>query len=58
MNNIWKEIKEAQKELLIHKQCIPYTFPEYNYMMDCKVRKEQAEVEYLLAKEVWDKLGE
>ena len=57
MSNIWKQIELAKKELLKQKACIPYIFPEYIYMMDCKVRKEKAEVEYLLAKEVWEKLG-
>jgi hypothetical protein len=57
MNNIWKQIEIAKKELLVLKKCTPYIFPEYSYMMDCKARKEQANIEYLLALEVWDKLG-
>lgn len=57
MNNIWEQIERAKKELLIQKQCTPYIFPEYIYMMDCKARKERAEVEYLLAREAWEKLG-
>lgn len=57
MSNIWKQIESAKKELLILKKCTPYIFPEYTYMMDCKIRKERAERDYLLAKEIWDKLG-
>ena len=57
MNNIWKQIQLAKKEFKIQKKCSPYLFAEYLYMMDCKVIKEIAERDYLLAKEVWDKLG-
>lgn len=57
MSNIWEQIKLAKKELLKQKECSPYLFPEYLYMMDCKVTKEMAERDYLLAKEIWDNLG-
>ena len=57
MSNIWKQIKLARKALLEQKQCTPYIFPEYQYMMDCKVRWKEAEKEYLLALDRWNKLG-
>ena len=57
MNNLQRQIELARLSVLKQKECIPYIFPEYQYMMDCKVRWKEAEKEYLLALDRWNKLG-
>lgn len=57
MNNIKRQIELAKRELLVIKQYMPEMLPEYIHMRACERKRDEAERDYLLALEAWEKLG-